>query len=79
VSVPNNIYINGQKLFIVQTKNRDDCDKNKEDEMSRTRSMHARSETFIEDFSCEILRSHVIWGDVAIGGRVMLIFIVIFL
>jgi len=49
MSVSSNIYINSETLFIIRPKNRDDCDKTKEDEMSRTRSTHSRS----EGFSCK--------------------------
>jgi len=66
VSVSNDIYINSLKLFIIQPKNLDDCDKTKEDEVSRTRSTNARSEKLIEDSSCKIFRSHRTWGDLVI-------------
>lgn len=68
MSVSNNIYINSQKLFVIQPKNRDDCDKAKEDEMSRTRSTHAGSEKLIEDFGCKYLGTIEI-GETAIEGK----------
>ena len=72
MSVSNNIYIKSQKLFIIQSKNRDDCDKAKEVEMSRTRSTHVISEKRREDISYKIFKSHRTWGDLAIDRKVIL-------